>query len=143
MKVSHTRSAAPSSRRHPLSRSRSQTGSGAGRHGEIEAPRSPAGPHVPPRSFDGGLAVAATSDVSGAGSQAGEPDHGILAELHRLHMGLFEGWLSEDQLGRLAEMAYRAPPSAGHPDLERAVDDETGLHAAGEPAKQRRAGKRG
>lgn len=137
MKVGHSRSAAPNGRRKPGAHSRSQTESRPGWHGEVEAPRRPpAGPHVASRSFGGALAVQVIGDFGETGRAAGELDPGILAELQRLHLGLFDGWLCEEQLGRLAETAYRAAPSADDPTPERVRGDETDLRAAGAPAQQ-------
>jgi hypothetical protein len=80
--------------------------------------------------------VQVIGDSGETGRAAGELDPGILAELQRLHLGLFDGWLCEEQLGRLAETAYRAAPAADDPAPESVRGDETNLHAAGAPSQQ-------
>jgi hypothetical protein len=97
-----------------------------------------AGPSAPLTSLGSVLSIQEVdAHEPGSRQRAITRGHALLDELHDLHLELVEGWVSEDELRRLARLVDGARDQADDPRLASVLEDiET--RAAIELAKRRR-----
>lgn len=121
MKITDNRPVAPPSRRRGVDRTQSG-GNGAFAPEMRPGPAGPA-PATPLTALGAILAAQEVEDPGVDARRAVEHGHRVLDELQELHLALIDGWLSEDQLHRLAVVVEEARPDADDPDLASVLDD--------------------
>ena len=94
-------------------------------------------PAAPLTALGSLLAVQEVEDGGGQRRQAIDHGHQLLDELHELRLAMVDGWLSEDNLHRLAGLVEQARPEVEDGELASTLEDIE-LRAAVELAKLER-----